>query len=59
MSTSHTGGQRTGPVGWKPGTQQEREKDGVGAGPETDAVPFPQQKALRVPTVPNVGGTTK
>ena len=38
---------------------KEEGKDTGGAGPETGAVPFPQQKAKGRARAPNVGGTTK
>ena len=43
MSTPHTEAPEKGALGWKR-LHQEREKDAGRAGPETGAVPFPQQK---------------
>ena len=44
MSTDYTAAPERNAFGWKR-SQQEFEKDAGGAGPETGAVPFPQQKA--------------
>ena len=58
MSSAHTAGQRKAPLAGS-AYGKEDGKDAGGAGPETGAVPFPQQKVKGRITPLNVGGTTK